>query len=101
MCHAELANPPLRARVDACARLVYARFVQTLESNSQAQQLLDNIQSLSSSAYRGFDPEREAVLQVAAAAPMLCGALFFVFASLVRLRGIVSSSILDRCCCTE
>ena len=90
------------SRVDACARLVYARFVQTLESNSQAQLLLDNIQSLSSSAYRGFDPEREAVLQVAAAAPTICGALFcFVFVSLVRLRGIVSSSILDRCCCTE
>ena len=62
-----------------------ARVEELKQSMSIIEQLLDNIQSLSSSAYRGFDPEREAVLQVAAAAPTICGALFFVFVSLVRL----------------
>ena len=51
------------------ASCMHVCFVQTLETNSEAKSLLENIQSLSSSAYRGFDPEREAVLQVFTVCP--------------------------------
>lgn len=45
---------------------------EALEKHTEAKDLLENIQKLSSSAYRGFDPEREAVLQDAAAMKNYC-----------------------------